>query len=85
MRAKILFSYVALDFCLMAGAATWAQEPPAGDAAPAAGQESVAVSQHGREFIAVLEKENICAVQFHPEKSGAAGAQVLRNFLRAAA
>jgi imidazole glycerol phosphate synthase glutamine amidotransferase subunit len=54
-------------------------------AAPAAGKESAAVSQHGREFVAVLEKENICAVQFHPEKSGAAGAQVLRNFLRVAA
>ena len=54
-------------------------------AAPGAGQESAAVSEHGREFIAVLEKENICAVQFHPEKSGPAGAQVLRNFLRAAA
>jgi imidazole glycerol phosphate synthase glutamine amidotransferase subunit len=54
-------------------------------AAPAVGQESAAVSEHGREFIAVLERENICAVQFHPEKSGAAGAQVLRNFLRAAA
>jgi len=54
-------------------------------AAPAAGQESVAVCEHGREFIAVLEKENVCAVQFHPEKSGEAGAQVLRNFLRAAA
>ena len=54
-------------------------------AAPPAGQESAAVSEHGREFIAVLEKENICAVQFHPEKSGAAGAQVLRNFLRVAA
>jgi imidazole glycerol phosphate synthase glutamine amidotransferase subunit len=53
-------------------------------AAPAVGQESAAVSEHGREFIAVLEKENICAVQFHPEKSGEAGAQVLRNFLRAA-
>ena len=53
-------------------------------AAPALGEESAAVSEHGREFIAVLEKENICAVQFHPEKSGAAGAQVLRNFLRAA-
>jgi len=54
-------------------------------AAPATVGESGAVSEHGREFIAVLEKENICAVQFHPEKSGAAGAQVLRNFLRAAA
>jgi len=54
-------------------------------AAPAVGQESTAVSEHGREFIAVLEKENICAVQFHPEKSGEPGAQVLRNFLRAAA
>jgi glutamine amidotransferase len=54
-------------------------------AAPAVGQESVAVSEHGREFIAVIEKENIFAVQFHPEKSGEAGARVLRNFLRAAA
>jgi imidazole glycerol phosphate synthase glutamine amidotransferase subunit len=54
-------------------------------AAPVGGGESVAVAEHGREFIAVLEKENICAVQFHPEKSGAAGAQVLRNFLRVAA
>ena len=54
-------------------------------AAPPAGRESAAVSEHGREFIAVLENKNICAVQFHPEKSGAAGAQVLRNFLRVAA
>jgi imidazole glycerol phosphate synthase glutamine amidotransferase subunit len=54
-------------------------------AAPASGEESAAVSEHGREFVAVLEKDNICAVQFHPEKSGAAGAQVLRNFLRVAA
>ena len=54
-------------------------------AAPAAGEESAAISEHGREFIAVLEKENICAVQFHPEKSGAAGEQVLRNFLQVAA
>jgi len=54
-------------------------------AAPAAGNETAAVSEHGREFTAVLEIGNIRAVQFHPEKSGEAGAQVLRNFLRAAA
>lgn len=54
-------------------------------AAPTGGQESAAISEHGREFLAVLEKDNIWAVQFHPEKSGEAGAQVLRNFLRAAA
>jgi len=45
-------------------------------------EETVAVCSYGTEFVAVLEKENICAVQFHPEKSGEAGAQVLRNFLR---
>jgi imidazole glycerol phosphate synthase glutamine amidotransferase subunit len=48
-------------------------------------EEAVAACTHGSEFIAVLEKENIYAVQFHPEKSGSAGAQVLRNFLRHAA
>ncbi len=54
-------------------------------AAPATGAETAAVCAQGREFLAVLEKENIYAVQFHPEKSGSPGAQVLQNFLRAAA
>ena len=54
-------------------------------AAPATGNENTATCNHGREFIAVVEKENLFAVQFHPEKSGTAGAQVLQNFLRAAA
>lgn len=54
-------------------------------AAPAAGKESAATCNYGRDFIAVLEKDNLFAVQFHPEKSGDAGAQVLQNFLRAAA
>ncbi len=47
--------------------------------------EVSATCTHGAEFIAVIEKENIHAVQFHPEKSSAAGARVLANFLRLAA
>ena len=46
---------------------------------------TVATCTHGAEFVAVLERNNLCAVQFHPEKSGAAGARLLQNFLRLAA
>ena len=58
---------------------SYAALPGAGDA------ETVATCTHGSEFTAVLERGNINAVQFHPEKSGAAGAQLLENFLRLAA
>lgn len=51
-------------------------------AATELGEEAVASCSYGTEFVAVLERESACAVQFHPEKSGEAGAQVLRNFLR---
>lgn len=47
--------------------------------------ETVALCNHGADFAAVVEKRNILAVQFHPEKSGDAGAQLLRNFSRLAA
>lgn len=53
-------------------------------AAPANGAETAAVCENGRKFAAVIERANLCAVQFHPEKSGDAGAQVLQNFLRIA-
>ena len=47
--------------------------------------DSSATCAYGSEFAAVIEQENIFAVQFHPEKSGDAGARVLQNFLRIAA
>jgi glutamine amidotransferase/cyclase len=45
---------------------------------------AVATCTHGSDFIAVLECKNVNAVQFHPEKSGVPGAQLLQNFLRLA-
>jgi imidazole glycerol phosphate synthase glutamine amidotransferase subunit len=44
-----------------------------------------ATCSYGSEFVAVTEKDNIFAVQFHPEKSGDVGQRVLENFLRIAA
>src|SRR5208282_811356 len=44
--------------------------------------DAVALCNHGSDFAAVIEKENIFAVQFHPEKSAGAGARLLQNFLR---
>lgn len=46
------------------------------------GPEAVANSTYGLEFAAALEHENFFAVQFHPERSGAVGEQILRNFLK---
>jgi imidazole glycerol phosphate synthase glutamine amidotransferase subunit len=50
--------------------------------AAAAGEpHTAAACDHGFPFAAVLEQDNLMAVQFHPEKSGEAGSRVLRNFL----
>ena len=42
----------------------------------------LAVSDYGSEFVAAVEKGNVTAFQFHPEKSGAAGLRILGNFLQ---
>ena len=50
--------------------------------AAAAGEpHTSAACDHGFPFAAVVEQNNLMAVQFHPEKSGEAGWRVLRNFL----
>ena len=45
------------------------------------GNFTVATSTHGTAFSAVVCSGNFQGVQFHPERSGTAGARVLRNFL----
>ena len=45
-------------------------------------QDSMAVSENGREFSAALHKGNFYGVQFHPEKSGEVGEKILRNFMK---
>ncbi|MBT8224236.1 MAG: imidazole glycerol phosphate synthase subunit HisH [Dactylosporangium sp.] len=41
----------------------------------------VAVSEHGEPFIAAVEHGALAATQFHPEKSGNAGATLLTNWI----
>jgi imidazole glycerol phosphate synthase glutamine amidotransferase subunit len=50
-------------------------------AAMSAGDAAIAMCDHEVPFVAVLERANLFAVQFHPEKSGDAGARVLANYV----
>ena len=48
--------------------------------APVTG-DTVAVTTHGEPFASIVQRGHVAGVQFHPEKSGDVGLQVLRNFL----
>jgi len=42
----------------------------------------VAVAEHGEPFAAIVQRDRVAGVQFHPEKSGDVGLTILRNFVR---
>jgi imidazole glycerol-phosphate synthase subunit HisH len=42
---------------------------------------TVGISDYGVPFSAAIQKENYYGVQFHPEKSGEAGIQLIKNFI----
>jgi len=46
-----------------------------------AGPAAVATATYGREIAAVVRQRNWIGAQFHPERSGEAGARFLKSFL----
>lgn len=61
-------------------ALTW-DLPPA-DGAMAAAAPLVSRCRYGTDFIAAVENGPLAATQFHPEKSGDAGLQLLQNWVQ---
>ncbi|MDO8951313.1 MAG: imidazole glycerol phosphate synthase subunit HisH [Draconibacterium sp.] len=45
------------------------------------GEHTIATCNYIAPFSAALQKNNFYATQFHPEKSGTIGAQILKNFI----
>ena len=44
-------------------------------------EDTIATTQYINAFSGALGRDNFFGTQFHPEKSGAVGAQILKNFL----
>jgi imidazole glycerol-phosphate synthase subunit HisH len=68
---------------LMAGVADDAQVYFTHSYAAPVVDATVAVTTYAAPFSAAVERGNIAAVQFHPEKSGDVGLRILRNWLDA--
>jgi glutamine amidotransferase len=66
-RFYFVHSYAAQDWTL--------------DVIPPFPQPRVTWAEHGSRFLAAVENGPLSATQFHPEKSGEAGIQLLRNWI----
>ena len=49
---------------------------------PESDAEIIGVTEHGEKFCSVIAKQNIIAIQGHPEKSSSAGLKFLKNFIQ---
>ncbi len=49
---------------------------------PALAQDSLGVAEYGAPFVSAVQSGSFYGVQFHPEKSSAAGLRLLANFAR---
>lgn len=47
---------------------------------PAIDDCTVAYTEYGQFFASIAGRDNVCGIQFHPEKSQQVGLQILRNF-----
>jgi imidazole glycerol-phosphate synthase subunit HisH len=45
------------------------------------GEHTIATTHYVHDFAALMHRDNFYAMQAHPEKSGAVGERILRNFL----
>jgi glutamine amidotransferase len=52
---------------------------------PADATDIVGTSEYGERFVSIVERDNVMASQFHPEKSSRDGLRMLRNFAQLAA
>lgn len=51
-------------------------------ARPADPADIVARTDYGLQFTSIIARDNVCAIQFHPEKSQQVGLQILKNFVQ---
>jgi len=75
-RFYFVHSYAVRSWPQPAGREAAASRAPGAQLAP-----MLTWAEHGQPFVAAIEDGPLCATQFHPEKSGDAGAVLLANWL----